>query len=86
MREDDRDRRRAATFFVNEMEFCAVNRRLELAEPVEQRLLLAPIVALAPVVDQLSKISGTCSRFPISSVLTPDGWPGLSALNLVPLF
>ena len=70
MREDDRDRCSGATFLVNEMEFCAIDRRLELAEPVEQRLLLAPIVTLAPVVDQLSKISGTCSRFPISSLIS----------------
>ena len=37
MREDDRDRFSAATFLMNEMQFCAVNRRLELAEPAKPR-------------------------------------------------
>ena len=46
---------------MNEMEPRAIDRRLELVESVEQRLLLAPIVKLAPVVDHIGKISGAYS-------------------------
>ena len=54
MREQKRRRLRTAAFDMDEVEVDAVDPRLELRQRVERALRRAPVVAVAPVPDELA--------------------------------
>ncbi len=52
------------TGFVNEVDVCTADRRLELVEAVEECLLLSPVVASLPIADEAPQILQTRAEIP----------------------
>src|SRR5947199_4482463 len=64
MGKEYRQRRLSLTGFVNEVDVCTADRRLELVEAVEEGLLLSPVVVSLRIADEVPQILQTRAEIP----------------------